>query len=160
MSGATPKSTEQPAKPLASYSLIRKVPFDPPHQQFLYISGTTARLSDGQIPPYGYQLDDSVAQDVAAATQTETIFSKIASAIDNSSGGAAGLESLVEMTIFVTNLEKHYGAVNNVYNRVIGKLFHEKGLPLPARTCVQVSGMPPDARTLVEIKGIAVISYT
>ncbi|KAI1379314.1 hypothetical protein F4677DRAFT_328065 [Hypoxylon crocopeplum] len=159
MSDTVSESAGQPAKPLASYSLVHKVHFNPPRQHLLYISGTTARLPDGQIPPYGHHFSVTVAPDLAAAAQTEIILSKIASAIHNSSDGAAGLEAIVEMTIFVTDLNKHYGAVNEVYNKVVGKLFEDKELPLPARTCVQVSGMPPDARTLVEIKGVAVISH-
>lgn len=155
------------AKPLASYSLVRSIRLEPRQQRILYISGTTARLPNGQIPPFGDQYDDSVASDKpdsgtkpAATLQTELILSKIASAISGATDGKASLENLVELTIFVANLERDYGAMNNAYNQIISWAFDGKDKQLPARTCVQVGAMPPDRRTLVEIKGVAIVEYS
>ncbi|KAF4968512.1 hypothetical protein FSARC_4079 [Fusarium sarcochroum] len=150
------------AKPLASYSLARVLSFGT-SQQLVYISGCTARATDGTIPPFGLEYDETLltqndkSKPSPAAIQTEAIFNKIASTIYDISEGAAGLETLVEITIFVKDLNRDYASMNMVYNERIGHLFTRKGLSLPARTCVQVSAMPPDERTLVEIKGVAEI---
>lgn len=149
------------AKPLASYSPARVVRLSPT-LQIIYISGTTARQPDGRVPPFGTEYDSfldssSSLAPSAAAIQTDIILTKIATAINKASGNASGLEALVELTVFVRDMKRDYGAVNEVYNARISGLFKEKDLPLPARTCVQVCEMPPDERALVEIKATAVI---
>ena len=156
------------AQPLASYAAARIVQISP-STQLLYISGTTARQTNGHIPPFGATYDEKLAAlsaieirqqhkwSSATAIQTDIILAKITSVINDASEGRCGLEAMVELTIFVKELERDYGAVNEVYNARIGELLRSKGMPLPARTCVQVSAMPPDERTLVEMKGVAVI---
>ncbi|KAJ5100377.1 hypothetical protein N7456_006429 [Penicillium angulare] len=139
------------AQPLASYSTARAVPITS-GVQLLYISGTTARQPDGRIPPFDTNCDGSLS---AAFIQTGIILEKIESTIRQFSSGTYGLEALVDLTIFVLNLDRDYVEVNKAYNQVIAEAFHDKGCPLPARTCVQVSAMPPDERSLVEIKGLA-----
>jgi enamine deaminase RidA (YjgF/YER057c/UK114 family) len=151
------------ARPLASYSPARTVSLSP-DVHLLYISGTTARQADGQIPPFGTLYNDTLANNPtaddrvlisAAAIQTDIILSKITEIINNVSDGPIGLEALVELTIFVKDLKRDYAAVNKIYDDKVGTLLRGKGIPLPARTCVEVKAMPPDERTLVEIKAVA-----
>lgn len=149
------------AKPLASYSAARAVRIGP-NLQLLYVSGTTARQPDGRVPPFGMEYDGALHASLslgasAAATQADIIISKIEAVIREMSGGTSGLEALMDLTVFVKDLKRDYGAVNEVYNARVGALFKDRGVPLPARTCIQVGAMPPDERALVEIKATAVL---
>lgn len=150
---------QQVTKPLALYSSARVVQITP-LLQFVYISGTTARQSDGQVPPFGHSAPASDTMDsdgpTAAAIQTEFILDKIDALIYEASDHRGSINALVEVTIFVKNLARDYASVNEVYNKRMTEMFGDTS-PLPARTCVEVSALPPDARTLVEIKGVAAI---
>ncbi|VUC23982.1 unnamed protein product [Clonostachys rosea] len=155
----TPVMEKDAAKPLAAYSAGHVVNISP-DLALLYISGTTARQADGQIPPFGFSFSNSMKFTeheglTPAAVQARIVLEKISSIISNASKGSGGLENLVELTIFVKDLQNDYGVINDVYNAMVGQKFRELGTALPARTCVQVSGMPPDERTLVEMKGVA-----
>ncbi|QKX60222.1 uncharacterized protein TRUGW13939_07365 [Talaromyces rugulosus] len=164
MSTSTTSGEKAIAKPLASYSAARVVSLSPTTHLF-YISGTTARQPDGQVPPFGHSYSESLANTPtatadhglcsAAAIQTRIILSKITTVINDASPELLGLEALVELTIFAKSLRRDYAAINKVYDEQVGVLLRSKGIPLPARTCVEVNGMPPDERTLVEIKAVA-----
>lgn len=150
--------------PLAAYSLVRSVSLGTGQQQILYISGTTARQPDGQFPLFGQGYDDSIASAAAsndgkapATIQTELILSKIAFSISDATDGKFGLESVVELNIFVANLERDFASMNDAFNRIISGAFEGREQDLPAHTCVQVGAMPPDRRTLVEINAVAVV---
>ncbi|CAH0055696.1 unnamed protein product [Clonostachys solani] len=155
----TPVMEKEVAKPLAAYSPGHVVRISP-DLALLYISGTTARQADGQIPPFGFSFSNDMKFTEPegprpAAVQAKIILEKISHIISNASNGSGGLENLVELTIFVKDLHNDYGAINDVYDVMVGQKFRELRAALPARTCVQVSGMPPDERTLVEMKGVA-----
>lgn len=168
MSISSPPPLSDQAKPLAAYSPARLVSIGPT-KALLYISGTTARAVDGSVPPFDHVYDESLALGAgnegveplsAASIQIDVILSKMDEVIRSASKGNAGLDALVEMTIFVKDLKRDCASINAAYNDTIGKLFSQSGLQPPARTCVQVSAMPPDERTLVEVKGIAEITIS
>ncbi|KAL2435300.1 hypothetical protein ABEF95_015275 [Exophiala dermatitidis] len=114
-----------PAVSLAQYGPSRKLNIGP-SQYLLYISGTTARQQDGRIPPFANDADatkppDRSLEDTeivsAVAVQTELIFKRMAQIINEESNGTAGLESLVELTIFLADLKSDYASMNKVYNQ-------------------------------------------
>lgn len=153
------------ADPEPAYSPARIVSLGP-DAHLVYISVTTARQPDGQFPPFGAIYRGSLATNPitnshrskamsAAAIQTDIIFSKIADIIQNASGDGTGLESLVDLTIYMKNPKRDYAAVNQIYEERVATLLSGKGIPLPARTCVEGQAVPVEDKSLVEIKAVA-----
>ncbi|OYR08341.1 Rid family hydrolase [Brucella grignonensis] len=111
---------------LASYSRAVKV------GDFIFVSGTLGRNSEGDIPNVG-----------DAGGQTEIILQRIENALKEMN---AGLDDVVETRIFVADIKKWEGV-----GVVHGKAFRKA---MPATTLLQVSGFAhPEA--LVEISAIA-----
>jgi len=63
-------------------------------------------------------------------------------------GAGSGLEHIVKVTIYLTNMARDFGMFNDVYT----EYFRDVG-PLPARTCIGVAALPMGA--FVEVECIA-----
>ena len=83
--------------------------------------------------------------------QTAAVLQNIKTIINGATGGAYGLESVIDATVFLTDM-KDYAGMNAEWNKV----WPDKQ-NAPARTCVQVAALPNE-RLNVEIKCTAVVS--
>jgi 2-iminobutanoate/2-iminopropanoate deaminase len=88
--------------------------------------------------------DDSAPLPAGIEAQTRRVMENLVLVLN---GAALGLEHVVAVRAFLTNFERDYGPMNQVYR----SYFPEDRLP--ARTCVGVNGLARNA--LVEIDCIA-----
>ncbi|KAK9417020.1 putative L-PSP endoribonuclease family protein [Seiridium unicorne] len=128
------------AQGLANYPHARIVPGS---QKTLYVSGTSSRRGDGTYAGCTTDVDGNHILDVRE--QTKAVLENIGSIIQGATNGTAGLESVVDATIFLTDM-RDYAGMNEEWNKV----WPEK-TKAPARTCVQVAALP-NVRLNVEIK--------
>ncbi|KAI1850381.1 hypothetical protein JX265_002279 [Neoarthrinium moseri] len=128
------------AQGLANYPHARIVPAS---QKTLHVSGTSSRRGDGTYA--GCTTDDAGKHTLNIKEQTKAVLENIDTIIKGATNGAAGIESVVDATIFLTDM-KDYGGMNEEWNKV----FPDK-TKAPARTCVQVAALP-NVRLNVEIK--------
>ena len=135
------------AQGLANYPHARLVPST--HSN-LYISGTSSRRGDGSYA--GCVTDPaSGVHSLDVREQTRAVLQNIGAIIDGATEGRCGLESVVDATVFLTDM-RDYAGMNEEWNRV----WPDKKAA-PARTCVQVSALRNE-RLNVEIKCMAVVS--
>jgi 2-aminomuconate deaminase len=123
------------ARPLGNYPHVKRV------GDFMFVSGTTARLPDGSVAGVTKSADGSVVRD--AAEQTRIVIENIGNTL-NSVG--VELSDCVDIIVFLTDM-KDFAAYNNVY----GEYFDTTG---PTRTTVEVSALP-HADMVVEMKAVA-----
>jgi len=124
--------------PVGSYPHARRA------GELVFLSGIGPRPVDGGPIP-GVVLDDSgevESYDIGA--QCHAVFANVRAVLD--SAGAAW-EDLVDVTVFLTDIESDFEA----YNRVYGEYFDSDG---PCRTTVEVSRLPTPIA--IELKCIAV----
>lgn len=125
------------AKPLGKYPHARRA------GDLVFISGTTARLPDGEVAGVTRSAEGSVQRD--AAVQTRVVIENIARTLETV-GGTLG--DCVDMTVFLTDMRDF-----DAYNQVYGEFFDHTG---PARTTVAVVSLPhPDM--VVEMKAVALL---
>ena len=115
----------------------------------IYVSGTSSRRGDGSYAGCVGNPDGSHTLDIAL--QTEAVLQNIKTVINGATGGKCGLESVIDATVFLTDM-KDYAGMNAEWN----KIWPEKE-KAPARTCVQVAALP-NVRLNVEIKCTAIIN--
>jgi len=134
------------AQGLANYPHARLAPST---SHTLYVSGTSSRRGDGTYagcethPVFQiHRLD--------VAEQTAAVLQNIKTIINGATGGTSGLESVIDATIFLTDM-KDYARMNAEWNKV----WPEKERA-PARTCIQVAALPNE-RLCVEIKCTALV---
>ncbi|CAN8097833.1 unnamed protein product [Discula destructiva] len=134
------------AQGLANYPHARTAPAT---SRLVFVSGTSSRRGDGtyegveDLPDGTHKLD--------CGAQTAAVLRNIESIIQGATDGRAGLESVVDATVFLTDM-KDYAAMNAEWN----KRWPDK-TRAPARTCVQVAALP-NVRLNVEIKCQALVS--
>ncbi|HEU0196233.1 MAG TPA: RidA family protein [Nevskiaceae bacterium] len=122
------------APPLGKYPYVKKV------GHFIYLSGMSARLSDGSVT--GASRDGSgVAID--AAEQTRAVLEKIKSMLGSM---GADMSNCIDITTYLTDM-RYFQA----YNAVYATYFDRNG---PVRTTVGVSELPYP-RTVIEMKAVA-----
>ncbi|WP_435064258.1 Rid family detoxifying hydrolase [Halobaculum sp. EA56] len=98
----------------------------------LYVSGY------GPVDPdTGEEVEGDIRE------QTDRVLDNIAACVE--AAGGDGLDDVVKVTVYVTDLDE-YGRVNEAY----GERFSGT---LPARVCVEVSRLPGDVR--VEMDAVA-----
>ncbi|PSR99110.1 Endoribonuclease L-PSP/chorismate mutase-like protein [Coniella lustricola] len=140
------------AQGLANYPHARTAPAT---SRLIFVSGTSSRRGDGtyegceEIPASSPSSPPTFSLDCGA--QTAAVLSNIESIIKGATDGKAGLESVVDATVFLTDM-KDYAAMNAEWN----KRWPDK-TKAPARTCVQVAALP-NVRLNVEIKCQALVS--
>lgn len=134
------------AQGLANYPHARSVPET---YRTLYVSGTSSRRGDGSYA--GCQTDASTGtHTLNVREQTEAVLQNIGNIIRGATDGKCGLESVVDATVFLTDMGD-YKSMNEEWNKVWGDK-----TKAPARTCVQVAALPNE-KLSVEIKCMAVV---
>ena len=125
-------------EPVGSYPHAKRV------GDFLFLSGVGPRKrGTKEIPGITFDGDRNIL-DYDAAEQTHSVIENVKTVLEDS---GLGLENLVDVQCFLTNMKKDFQAFNNVY----GEYFSvETG---PARTTVEVGALPTPIA--VEIKAIA-----
>lgn len=123
-------------KPLANYPFVREL------NGTLYLSGVSARQKDGTIAGTVRHADGTVTYDVVE--QLRTIMANIGETLRSVGGG---IEHVVDVTIFLTDIPAYFQAMNGEYN----KWFGADG---PTRTTVGAHQLPhPDM--VIELKVVA-----
>ncbi len=98
----------------------------------------------GQMPTYPD--DDSAPLPDGVQAQTRRVMDNLVLVLE---GVGLSLDNVVSARIFLTEFKRDYVAMNAVY----ADYFLSRSKPLPARTCIGVTGLARDA--LVEIDFIA-----
>ncbi|MEX2125646.1 MAG: RidA family protein [Woeseia sp.] len=128
------------APPAGSYPHARKA------GKLLFLSGIGPRPADGgPIPGTTFDAGGSVL-DYDIETQCHAVFRNVRAVLD--SAGAA-LEDLVDVTVYLTNIERDF----KTFNRVYAEYFPQEG---PCRTTVEVNRLPTPIA--IELKCIARIA--
>ncbi|KAK8075164.1 YjgF-like protein [Apiospora hydei] len=117
------------AQGLANYPHARVIPGSP---RVIYVSGTSSRRGDGTY-----------------AGCTAAVLQNIGTILRGATGGALGLEAVVDATVFLADIAGDYAGMNEEWNKV----WPDKAAA-PARTCVQVAALP-SPKLNVEIKCMA-----
>lgn len=134
------------AQGLANYPHARTAP---PTSRTIFVSGTSSRRGDGTYE--GCEaLPDGTGHRLDCGAQTAAVLRNIEGIIRGATGGRRGLESVVDATVFLTDM-RDYAAMNAEWNRC-----WPDRAGAPARTCVQVAALPNE-RLNVEIKCQALV---
>ncbi|CZR58655.1 probable L-PSP endoribonuclease family protein [Phialocephala subalpina] len=134
------------AQGLANYPHARALPSS---ARTLFISGISSRRGNGTYAGCTTSADGVHTLDISE--QTAAVLQNVKTVIEGATGGKCGLESIIDATIFLTDM-KDYGRMNTEWNKVWPE--REKA---PARTCIQVAALPNE-RLCVEIKCTAVVT--
>lgn len=135
------------AQGLANYPHARTTPST---SRLIFVSGTSSRRGDGTYEGVE-DLPDGTGHKLDCGAQTAAVLRNIEAIIQGATDGRAGLESVVDATVFLTDM-KDYAAMNAEWN----KRWPDKA-GAPARTCVQVAALP-NVRLNVEIKCQALVT--
>lgn len=123
------------AKPRGAYPHV-KIAGD-----YIFVSGTSCRRTDNSFA--GVQVDEMGVTNLDIREQTRAVIENIRDILGSV---GAGLDDLVEITAFLTNMNDFAG-----YNEVYAEYFDHDG---PTRTTVAVHQLP-HPHLLVEMKAIA-----
>jgi 2-aminomuconate deaminase len=123
------------ARPLGNYPHVKCV------GDFIFVSGTTARLPDGSVAGVTKSADGRVVRD--AAEQTRIVIENIRNTLTSV---GVQLSDCVDMVVFLTDMNDFAA-----YNKVYGEYFDIAG---PTRTTVGISALP-HADMVVEMKAVA-----
>lgn len=115
----------------------------------LFVSGISSRRGDGTYAGCTTSAEGVHALDVAE--QTAAVLQNIKTVIEGATGGKSGLESIIDATIFLTDM-KDYARMNAEWNKVWPDKQHA-----PSRTCIQVAALPNE-RLCIEIKCTALVA--
>lgn len=132
--------SDKAPEPVGSYPHSRKV------GNLLFLSGVGPRKRGSKEIP-GVTLDDRgevIAYDIEA--QCHSVFQNVRYILEAS---GATWESLVDVTVFLTNMKRDFP----VFNRIYAVYFKENK---PCRTTVEVNALPTPIA--IELKCIAVIA--
>lgn len=141
------------AQGLANYPHARIVPVGN-GASYIHVSGTSSRRGDGSFVG-GEKTSDangnsSLKLDIRL--QTEAVLSNMAAIIDGATNGKAGMQNVVEATVFLTNMKGDYAGMNEEWNKV----WPDRTMA-PARTTVEVRALPRE-EILVEMKCVAYLA--
>jgi 2-aminomuconate deaminase len=120
------------AKPRGKFPHVKKV------GDWIFVSGTSSRRPDNTFA--GVECDEMGTTNLDIREQTRAVIENIRDILESV---GAGLENVVDVTTFLTNMNDFGG-----YNEVYGKYFDESG---PTRTTVAVHQLP-HPHLLIEIK--------
>lgn len=115
----------------------------------LFISGVTSRRSDGSLGGVKTASDGTVTLNVEE--QTSAALENIDAIIKQATKGKGGLDNVIDVTVFLTNLGADYAGMNKIWVKAWP---NREGAP--ARTCVGVKELP-SPNLLVELKATALI---
>lgn len=135
----SPKAPE----PVGAYPHAKRV------GSWLFLSGVGPRERGAKAIP-GVTLDDAgrvVDHDIE--TQCRSVFRNVKTILEEA---GSSWERIVDVTVFLTDLERDFAA----YNRVYAEYFAGPGKPNPARTTVEITRLPTPIA--IELKVIATLS--
>jgi len=109
----------------------------------LFLSGIGPRCADGDSIP-GVELDaNGLVSNYDIAAQCHAVFANVRTVLENA---GARWEDLVDITVFLTNIDRDFAE----YNRIYAEYFDTDG---PCRTTVEVNRLPTPIA--IELKCIA-----
>lgn len=129
------KIVDGKAKPRGKYPHIKRA------GDFLFVSGTSARLADNTIA--GAQVDEFGTTNLDIREQTKAVIENLRDILGSM---GAQLRDVVEITTYLVNMNDFAG-----YNEIYGRFFGADG---PARTTVAVHQLP-HPHLLIEIRATA-----
>lgn len=128
------------ASPVGNYPHARRA------GNFLFLSGIGPRPADGgPVAGTTYREDGSIL-DYDIAMQCHAVFGNVQAVLDSA---GATLADLVDVTVFLTDIERDFAA----FNRVYAEYFPGEG---PCRTTVEVNRLPTPIA--IELKCIAFVA--
>lgn len=132
-----PKMSDRAPEPVGAYPHARRV------GDFLFLSGVGPRSrGTSEIPGVNLGSDGSIVNyDIEA--QCRSCFENVEKIIEDA---GARWEDIVDVTVFLTNIDRDFGVFNNVYAEYFGEI-------QPCRTTVEVGALPTPIA--VELKVIA-----
>lgn len=130
--------SERAPAAVGSYPHARKV------GNFLFLSGVGPRQKDKEEIP-GVTLKDGkiVSYDIAA--QCHAVFQNIRYIVEDA---GSSFENIVDITVFLTNMDDEFKIYNNVYKEYFGKI-------RPCRTTVEINKLPTPIA--IELKVMAIL---
>lgn len=130
--------SERAPTAVGSYPHARKV------GNFLFLSGVGPRQKDKEEIP-GFTLKDGkiVSYDIAA--QCHAVFQNIRYIVEDA---GSSFENIVDITVFLTNMDDEFKIYNNVYREYFGKI-------RPCRTTVEINKLPTPIA--IELKVMAIL---
>jgi 2-aminomuconate deaminase len=139
MSGKAGILASEAAPPIGPYPHARRA------GKLLFLSGIGPRPAGGG-PVAGTTFDDSgCVLDYDIELQCHAVFKNVQAVLDSA---GATLHDLVDVTVYLTDIRRDFGA----FNRVYGEYFQEHG---PCRTTVEVNRLPTPIA--IELKCVAFI---
>jgi 2-aminomuconate deaminase len=135
------------AQGLANYPHARTIPST---ANTIFVSGISSRRADGTFE--GCETNPDGTHKLDCGAQTAAVLRNIETVIRGATDAKCGLESVVDATVFLTDMRGDYSAMNAEWN----KIWPDR-TKAPARTCVQVAALPNE-KIVVEIKCQAVVS--
>lgn len=129
--------------PVGAYPHARRV------GDWLYLSGIGPRAADGDGIPGLIMAADGSIENYDMAAQCHAVFANVRSVLESA---GAGLEDLVDVTVFLTNIPDDF----DTYNRVYAEYFDAASGP--CRTTVEVTRLPTPIA--IELKCIARLPST
>ena len=139
MSGKNSIFASGAAPPVGAYPHARRA------GQFLFLSGIGPRPADGgPVPGTAFNADGSVL-DYDIEMQCHAVFANVKAVLDSA---GATLKDLVDVTVFLTDIERDFATFNYVY----AEYFPDEG---PCRTTVEVTRLPTPIA--IELKCIAFV---
>ncbi|HJW17307.1 MAG TPA: Rid family hydrolase [Flavisolibacter sp.] len=131
--------TDKAAKPLGAYPHARRV------GNLLFLSGIGSRnAADNSIP--GLKMDESgkvISYDIEA--ECHAVFANVRSVLESA---GSSWEKIIDVTVFLTNMEKDFPKYNKIYNDYFAGV-------QACRTTVEVKSLPTPIA--IELKVIATI---
>ena len=112
----------------------------------LFLSGIGPRPADNGAIPGTIFDDDGTVLDYDIETQCHAVFANVRAVL---AGAGATLDDLVDVTVFLTNIERDFGT----FNRVYGEYFPAE---TPCRTTVEISRLPTPIA--IELKCVAFVN--
>jgi 2-aminomuconate deaminase len=112
----------------------------------LFLSGIGARPADNGAIPGALFDDDGRVLDYDIEVQCHAVFANVLAVLE---AAGATLDDLVDVTVFLTNIERDFGT----FNRVYGEYFPADK---PCRTTVEVSRLPTPIA--IELKCVAFVN--
>ncbi len=145
MSDTTIRSDRAP-EPVGPYPHGRRV------GNLVFLSGMGPRERGTNTVPGVTRDADGTMIDYDISIQTKSVLENIRVVLEDA---GSGLDRIVDVLVFLTDIERDFAD----FNRVYGEYFGGEGKPNPSRTTVEVGALPQggDVPIAVELKVIAVV---
>ena len=123
--------------PVGNYPHARRV------GELLFLSGVGPRTPETNLIPGNIYGPDDVLTKYDIALQCHSVIKNVDEILKSSGGG---MENLVDITVFLTNMKDDF----KIFNEIYGEYFRDHQ---PCRTTVEVLSLPTDIA--IELKCIA-----